>query len=160
MLNFDGISNLDGVYPPDTNGDVGPNNYVQWVNLHFQIFNKQGGSVYGPASGNTLWTGFGSPCETRNDGDPIALYDSIADRWIMGQFTAANPYGECIAVSTSGDPTGSYYRYFFPFSTSVFNDYPKLAIWPDGYYMTANRFGGLFHSFQDASAIYSTARNC
>ena len=54
IVNFDGVSNIDGVYPPDTNGDVGPNHYVQWVNLHFQIWNKSGVSLYGPAAGNTL----------------------------------------------------------------------------------------------------------
>src|SRR5207302_10392157 len=81
-------------------------------------------------------------CQSRNDGDPIALYDPMADRWLMAQFTAANPYGECVAVSTSSDPTGSWYRYFFQFSTTVFYDYPKLGVWPDGYYMGANRFTG------------------
>ncbi len=151
--NFDGVNNIDGVYPPDTNGDVGPNHYVQWVNLHFQIWNKSGVSVYGPAAGNTLWSGFGGSCQTRNDGDPVVLYDSIADRWVMTQFTASNPYGECIAVSTTPDPTGSYYRYFFQFSTSVFYDYPKLGVWPDGYYLSANRFGGVLQTFQGPSAI-------
>jgi hypothetical protein len=68
-LNFAGVSNLDGVYPPDTTGDVGPHNYVQWVNLHFQIFNKSGVSLLGPAAGNTLWSGFGGSCQTFNDGD-------------------------------------------------------------------------------------------
>ena len=153
IVNFEGVSNLDGVYPPDTNGDVGPNHYVQWVNLHFQIFNKQGGSVYGPAAGNTLWSGFGGPCQTSNSGDPIVLYDSMANRWVMGQFTASNPYGECIAISTTGDPTGTYYRYFFQFSNNTFYDYPKLGIWPDGYYLTANRFGGGGQTYQGASAI-------
>ncbi|MGB8645554.1 MAG: hypothetical protein WCF84_09970 [Anaerolineae bacterium] len=141
-VNFDGVSNLDGVYPPDTNGDVGPNHYVQWVNSHFQIFSKTGASLYGPAAGNTLWTGFGAPCETSNDGDPVALYDPMANRWVMSQFTASSPYGECVAVSTTGDPTGTWYRYFFQFSTTVFYDYPKLGIWPDGYYFTFNLFNG------------------
>ncbi len=149
--NFDGVPNIDGVYPPDTNGDVGPNHYVQMVNLHFQIWDKSGNSLYGPAASNTLWSGFGGPCETRNDGDPIVLYDPLADRWVMSQFTAANPYGECVAVSTTGDPTGTWYRYFFQFSTTVFYDYPKLGVWPDGYYLSANRFGTI--SFQGASAI-------
>jgi Putative Ig domain. len=151
--NFEGVSNLDGVYPPDTNGDVGPNDYVQWVNLHFQIFSKSGVSRYGPAAGNTLWSGFGGPCATQNAGDPIALYDPLADRWVMAQFTSSSPYGECVAVSTTSDPTGSYYRYFFQFSTSTFYDYPHLGVWSDGYYLSANRFGGLFGTFQGASAI-------
>jgi len=153
ISNFEGVSNLDGVYPPDTNGDVGPNNYVQWVNLHFQIFSKSGVSLYGPAAGNTLWSGFGGPCATQNAGDPIALYDPLADRWVMAQFTSSSPYGECVAVSTTGDPTGSYNRYFFQFSTSTFYDYPHLGVWSDGYYLSANRFGGLFGTFQGASAI-------
>ena len=151
IVNFAGLTNIDGLYPPDTNGDVGPNNYVQWVNSHFQVFSKTGASVYGPAAGNTIWSGFGGPCETRNDGDPVVLYDAFADRWLMTQFTAANPYGECVAVSVSGDPTGAYYRYFFQFSTTIFYDYPKLGVWPDGYYLSANRFNG--NTFAGASAI-------
>ncbi|HEX7975404.1 MAG TPA: hypothetical protein VF498_13430, partial [Anaerolineales bacterium] len=151
-INFEGVGNLDSVYPPDTNGDVGPNHYVQWINLHFQIWNKSGVSLYGPAAGNTLWSGFGGPCQTQNSGDPIALYDRLADRWVMAQFTSSSPYGECVAVSTTPDPTGSYYRYFFQFSTSTFYDYPKLGVWPDGYYLTANRFAGAL-LFSGASAI-------
>ncbi len=151
LQNFEGINNLDGVYPPDTNIDVGPNHVVEMVNLHFQIFNKSGTSLYGPALNNTLWTGFGAPCETRNDGDPVVLYDPIADRWILSQFAYKNPnYGECIAVSTSPDPTGSYYRYFFLLGTNVGYDYPKLGVWPDAYYLTANRFGPFY---EGASAI-------
>lgn len=150
ITNFDGVNNINGVYPPDTNMDVGPNHIVQWVNLSFQIFNKSGVSLYGPAAGNTIWSGFGGSCQTRNDGDPIVLYDPIADRWLMSQFTTSNPYGECVAISTTNDPTGSYYRYFFQFSTTQMYDYPKFGVWPDAYYMSANRFTA---TFQGASAI-------
>lgn len=146
VRNFEGVTNRNGVYPPDTNGDVGPNHYVQMVNLSLQIWNKSGVSVYGPVNGNTIWSGFGGSCQTRNDGDPVVLYDPIADRWLLSQFTAANPYGECVAISTSPDPTGSYYRYFFQFSTTVFYDYPHLGVWPDGYYLGANRFTGNTYS--------------
>lgn len=149
-VNFEGVGNLDGVYPPDTEGDVGLNHYVQWVNLHFQIWDKQGNSLYGPARGSTLWAGFGGPCEFSDDGDPVVLYDQLADRWLMSQFISTSPYGECVAISTTGDPTGSYYRYFFQFSDTQFYDYPKLAVWPDGYYFTANRFT---YMYLGASAI-------
>jgi hypothetical protein len=148
--NFEGIGNINGVYPPDPNGDIGKNHYVQMVNLSFQIWDKTGKSLYGPALTRTLWSGFGGLCESTNDGDPIVLYDELADRWIMSQFTLSSPYGECVAVSTSGDPTGSYYRYYFQFKSVVIYDYPKLGVWTDAYYLTANRFGS---SFQGASAI-------
>src|SRR6476620_6550595 len=52
------------------------------------------------------------------------------------------PTYQCIAVSTSGDPTGSYFRYAYQLSTNVFYDYPKFGVWPDGYYMSANRDPG------------------
>lgn len=155
--NFEGVTNRNGVYPPDTNGDVGPNHYVQIVNLSLQIFNKSGGTLYGPVNANTIWSGFGGSCQTRNDGDPIALYDSMADRWLIAQFTAANPYGECVAISTSPDPTGSYYRYFFQLSTTVFYDYPHLGVWPDGYYMGANRFTG--NTYSGGAAIVFNRAN-
>ena len=75
--------------PPDTNGEVGPNHYVQMVNTAFQIWNKTGQSLYGPANINSSGSGFGGVCETRNDGDPIVLYDQIANRWLISQFTSA-----------------------------------------------------------------------
>src|SRR5574341_192984 len=142
--NFEGVSNVDGVLPPDPNGAVGPSHYVQWVNLSFAVFSKSGDLLYGPAAGNTLWTGFGGPCEERNDGDPIALYDRQADRWVMTQLALENgysgPFWQCVAVSQTGDPTGAYYRYAFKIHDTKVNDYPKLAVWSDGYYLTVNQF--------------------
>jgi hypothetical protein len=78
VMNFEGVSNVNSVYPPDTQGDIGPNHYIQWVNLSFEIWsidkvNRTATSVYGPAAGKTLWSGFGGPCETSNSGDPITF---------------------------------------------------------------------------------------
>ncbi len=137
--NFEGVPNLDGFYPPDTVGDVGPNHYVQWVLKHFQIFDKNGTSLYGPAPSNTLWSGFGGPCETGINGDPFVVYDPISDRWFFSQHTMTSPFGQCVAVSVGADPLGSYYRYFFSLSATLNYDYPKFGVWPDGYYMTGNK---------------------
>jgi hypothetical protein len=142
--NFEGINvfGASGI-PPDPNGDVGPNHYVQFVNFAFQIWNKSGTSLYGPAPGLTLWSGFGGPCQTGNGGyptgDSIALYDSIADRWLMSEIVVtSNPSTnhQCIAISTGPDPTGAFYRY--DFVLPELNDYPKFGVWPDAYYMSYN----------------------
>jgi hypothetical protein len=137
-LNFDGIGvGLPGFSvssaPPDTNGAVGSTQYVQWVNTSFAVFNKSTGAVvFGPAAGDTLWQGFGGPCEANNDGDPIANYDKKANRWLMTQFSVSGgQFFQCVAVSTSSDATGSYRRFAYQFTD--FNDYPKAGVWPDGY---------------------------
>ena len=138
------------VAPPDTTGDVGPNHYVQWVNLRYAVYtlsrdasnNITGFNLVSgfPKQGNVVWQGFGGRCQTDNDGDPIVQYDQLADRWILTQFAvSATPYTQCVAVSTSPDPTGTYFRYSFSYSRS-FNDYPKMGVWPDGYYITYNMF--------------------
>jgi hypothetical protein len=144
-LNFDGISALETVasggpfVPPDTNGAVGATQFVQWVNVTFEIFDKNTGAiVMGPTSGNAFWKGFGGPCETRNDGDIVIQYDKAADRWIAAQPVFVAPFMYCLAVSTTSDATGSYNRYAFPLPN--FPDYPKLGVWPDGYYATFNMF--------------------
>ncbi|HEY4666927.1 MAG TPA: hypothetical protein VIH26_06450, partial [Anaerolineales bacterium] len=115
--NFEGINNVNGVLPPDTNGDVGPNHYVQIVNLSFAIWDKSGNLLYGPANTNTLWQAGGGVCATNNNGDPIVLYDHLADRWLISQFALPNilfglgPFYQCIAVSQTPDPTGAYHLY-------------------------------------------------
>ncbi|NBD35243.1 MAG: hypothetical protein GVY30_04500, partial [Chloroflexi bacterium] len=148
---FEGIGNISGVAPPDTQGDIGYDPatgrkyYVQWVNLDWGVWDvttpTEAALIYGPADGNAIWTGFGGPCETMNDGDPITLFDPFAHRWLMTQFAvSAEPYYECVAVSATADPTGSWHRYAFEVSPDKMNDYPKFGVWPDAYYMTANQF--------------------
>jgi hypothetical protein len=146
-LNFAGVGNGDygfapNAAPPDTEGTVGATQYVQWVNESFAVFNKSTGAlVFGPVAGNTLWSGFGGGCQTNNDGDPIVQYDKAANRWIFTQFSVSTtPYLQCVAVSTTSDATGSYARYSF--SQPNFPDYPKLGVWPDGYYISFNMFSG------------------
>jgi hypothetical protein len=119
---------------------------VQAVNTDYAVFNKATGAVVlGPFNINTIWTGAGGRCESQNDGDPIVMYDSTNDRWMISQFYLFGigpntEYGQCIAVSQSGDPTGSWHRYEFMWSKTVLNDYPHFGIWPDGLYMAANQF--------------------
>jgi hypothetical protein len=146
-LGFEGLGN--GQYgfsvtgaPPDTEGTVGATQYVQWVNTSFAVFNKSTGTlIAGPTAGNTLWSGFGGGCQTNNDGDPIVLYDKLAQRWVFSQFSVSTtPYLQCIAVSTTSDATGTYNRYSFQYSN--FDDYPKMSVWPDAYYETFNMFAG------------------
>jgi hypothetical protein len=140
IISFDGNSNLCGCSPPDPNGAVGPNNVVTMANLHFQIFDKSGNSLFGPAANNTLWSGFGGDCQTDNAGDPVVLYDQLADRWILTQFTSSGPtFFECVAVSQTSDPTGSYFRYAISTGNN-FPDYPKGGVWPDAYYFSTREF--------------------
>src|SRR5437868_12274547 len=143
IISFDGNSNLCGCSPPDPNGAVGPNHVVTMANLHFQIFNKSGTSLFGPAANNTLWSGFGGGCQTSNSGDPVVLYDQLADRWLLSQFTASAPYLQCVALSQTNDPTGAYYRWAFLVGNgNNFGDYPKAAMWPDAYYFSTREFAG------------------
>ncbi len=132
-----------GATPPDPVGAVGPNHYVAMANTRFAVYDKSGTLLMGPSTIKTLWSGFGGNCETRNDGDPIILYDQLADRWLLTQFTTRSPYYNCVALSTSGDPTGSYYRWAFT-ANGNFPDYPKYGMWPDAYYISTREFSGSF----------------
>ena len=89
-VNFAGISNLQGYAPPDTVGAVGPNHYVQMVNVLFAIYSKTGQTLVSPRPIQTLFEGSGTHCTNRNDGDPIVLYDKWADRWVLSQFTTVS----------------------------------------------------------------------
>src|SRR5258708_6263088 len=145
---FDGMAQGDacgGCIPPDPDGAIGPNNYVEMVNSAFAVYSKTGTLLSGPTNINQLFQGLpaGVPCRVDNDGDPIVVYDHLANRWVLTQFAVnggSGPFDECIAVSQTGDPTGAYFVYDFHRSDTIFHDYPKFGVWPDAYYETTNEF--------------------
>ena len=160
LRNFNGIP-FPGVgcncAPPDTNGAVGQTQYVQIVNEGFQVFDKAtGSSLLGPNSISSIWTGFGGACEAGGSGDPVVLYDHLANRWMITQFASATGgtpiTDECVAISTTADATGTYARYGFHLGSNFF-DYPHLSVWPDGYYMSMNVFNSTGTSYLGPQAF-------
>ncbi|MCI0550892.1 MAG: hypothetical protein L0287_08050 [Anaerolineae bacterium] len=161
IVNFEGLSNQDNfnvfgfrVNPPDPNGEVGPNHYVEMINLVFAVYSKTGTLLLGPADTGSLWAGFPIEDCTDPSGDPIVVYDQFTDRWFLSQFTTRGfvdpslPFFDCVAVSQTGDPTGAYFRYAFitqpdPDGGFFFPDYPKYGVWRDTLIMTTRDFGSV-----------------
>jgi hypothetical protein len=132
LQNFQGSNQgQSGYLPPDPTGAVGPDHYVHSVNSIVKIFDKTGNLVYGPISlGGFL--GISS-----NNGDPIVMYDQLADRWFVSEFgNLGGDLGLAVGVSVTNDPTGAYNVYQFDMGS--FPDYPHYGLWHDGYYGTAN----------------------
>ncbi len=159
-LSFNGILSNDLLttygttsMPPDTVGDVGPNNYVQATNFgNFRVFDKSGTPLTAIAKISSIFAGLpaSDQCRTADNGDPVVNYDPLADRWLISQFYVNRPgFGQCIAVSQTGDPTGAWYAYNFPSPAGNFPDYPHWAVWTDGYYLTT-------HEFNAAGTAYVT----
>ena len=130
---------LDGNFAADSSGAVGPNHYVHSANFGFKIFDKSGNVLVPTSPTAAFWAGF-APCGG-GWSDTVILYDRAADRFFVSRFAqdAAKNWYQCFAISSTPDPTGSYNRYAFLVSATEFNDYPKFGIWPDAYYMTAQR---------------------
>src|SRR5690606_14474004 len=129
-----------------TNGDVDEQYYIQWVNGSWAVYDKVSGAlVSGPTPGNSFWAGFGGKCETTNSGDPLVVYDQVAGRWVMSQFVTSTPFAQCVAVSTSSDPLGTYYQYEVQWPNR-FRDYGELGVWTgeagtqDAYLLTTHEF--------------------
>jgi hypothetical protein len=157
-VNFDGIdlaASLCGCSPPDTDGDVGASNYIQAVNVAFEIWDKTGTVLQATTTFNTLWGSGGSnPCtNAKHFGDPFVFYDHVADRWVLTDFAFGTagpntvpPYYECIAVSKTSDPvSGGWWLYAIQADTTNtdwLNDYPKFGMWPDAWYVSYNMFCG------------------
>jgi hypothetical protein len=137
-----------GASPSDSNGSVGNNQFVETVNIRYQAWSLNRAtnvatSVLGPTSISTLWSGFGGACQAQNSGDPIVLYDKLANRWLISQFTStasSGTYYQCVALSTTANATGSYYRWAFAVPNGHFGDYPHFGAWTDAYYMMAHAF--------------------
>lgn len=161
--NFEGLGQgfpgftLNGA-PPDPDAAVGATQVIQVVNSALAVFSKTGATVLGSTTINTLWSGFGGPCETTNSSsDATVRYDNLAGRWVVTQpvFPPSGPNYQCVAVSTSSDATGTYNRYAYQFST--FPDYPKISVWPDAYYVTYNMFDSAGNRFGEVCAMDRSA---
>jgi hypothetical protein len=150
-LRFKGIGNpfaCGGCSPPDTNGDVGLNEYVQIVNTtKIGVYDKATGKQLSVFDLATLWTD-GGPC-TDDVGDPVAVFDAMAQRWIFTQL--ASPHHVCIAVSQTSDPLGAYYLYLF--DVTDFPDYFKIGVWSDAYLGTANQTSYAAFAFDRAKML-------
>jgi hypothetical protein len=160
-----GPGNAGTSVPPDTNGDVSPTHFIQWLNTRWAIFDKTGTRLTASAPGNSFFVGFGGRCETTNSGDPIALWDDKAQRWVMSQFTTgptvAVPARQCFAISTTSDPLGTYYRYEFLWpadtaATAVFGDYPHIGIWHEAG-GRQNAYTMVTHEFSATSVFFGAA---
>jgi len=133
-------TSFTGVVPPDPVGDVGANHYIQMVNASagsvFSIYNKSGGLISGPTVLSTLWTS-GGACAS-GSGDPIVLYDTLAQRWLMSEFASSGNH-LCVYISQTSDPVAGGW-FLYDFNVPQFPDYPKYAVWPDAYYVSSNEF--------------------
>lgn len=154
LRNFTGISYASGGsgWPPDPVGDVGPSHYLQAVNTSLGIYAKDTGQELYLQTFNTFFTGpLDTPCDTHNRGDPVVVYDPIVGRWLVADFAwglghdNTGPFYQCLAVSQGPDPLlDGWYFYALRADTEAMlgylNDYPKVGVWSDGWYMTANMF--------------------
>ena len=173
LLTFEGTDRVGSgcnCRPPDTNGDVGPNHYVQTVNTGFRVFDKSGNPLTPFTTYNSFFAmlGTSTPCgNNQNDGDPFVFYDQIADRWVVSDFAfpgfpGPGPFYECIGVSQTPDPVaGGWFYYAVPNNPlNALNDYPKLALWNSGgspaqnaYFLTQNLFDGPSQAFEGVSVF-------
>ncbi len=155
VLNFEGIGNVNAIITADPNGDIGLDHYVQTVNNSFAVWDKSGNLLYGPVDNQTIWESLPGPWNTYLWSDPVFNYDQLADRWVISSLSYNSnltDFYTMIAVSTTNDPLGSYYCYAYHF-LDLLNDYPKLSVWSNGYYVTYNIWGGSANS----TFLYSLA---
>ncbi len=154
VASFDGLdfATWGAGHPPDTVGDVGPTYFIQAINTSIGVYNKSGGQVAAFTFNTFMSQGhFGNLCDTNNFGDPVVLYDTFEDRWVITDFAfqidgsgnILNPPGtfQCYAVSKTGDPVSGGWNFYSIHLVGGLGDYPKFGIWPDGIYMSANVFG-------------------
>jgi hypothetical protein len=171
LLTFEGgaAAQFCGCAPPDSDGDVGPNHYVEAINQAFAVFDKSGNMLAGPITYDAFFAplGGGTPCGAgQNGGDPFVMYDQQADRWVMTDFAfpsfPGSSFWECIGVSQSPDPVAGPWALYAiqvdPANPTFLGDYPKLAIWNDGgtqnaYFLTMN----LFASFTEFDGVRAYA---
>jgi hypothetical protein len=160
--NFAGHSASEGLRPPDTHGAVGITHFVEVTNSHIDMYTRippaPGGTAGLPlAKSVTLATFFGYT--TRTLFDPRVVYDSTWNRWIVtadAVAESATVQRFFIAVSTTADPTATFFIYNLNvnfFGNNNVWDFPQLGIDQDAVLFTANIFSGTTFLGADFFAI-------
>jgi hypothetical protein len=157
LVSFDGVSEVEsgcGCLPPDPDGDVGPNHFIQSVNTSIKIYDKTGTVLAAAKTYNSFFSALGpsTPCgNNENRGDGVVFYDHLADRWVVSDMAfptfPGTSFYQCFGVSKGSDPvSGGWWLYALqvdPSNPANLGDYPKFGLWPDAYYMTVNLFSDL-----------------
>ena len=147
-LSFEGLG--QGQYgftvqaaPPDTNGAVGATQYVQWVNSKFIVFDKDDGreAPWAACRQHTLgkfWWRVPNQQQRRSRGPVRQIGEPMGHEPILG-------FHHCLICSALRCHRlqmrrAAWYRYSFSYGNTLFDDYPKMAVWPDAYYETFNMF--------------------
>ncbi len=137
-----------GVNPPDTVGDIGPNYFIQSINggggALYTIYDKTNGAL---VAGPTAMDSLGSGSCAGGLGDPVVVYDTLANRWVLAEFSGSGN-NICVYVSRTADPiSGGWFAYGF--TAPNFPDYFKIGVWHDAYYVGSN---------ENSPAIYALDR--
>jgi hypothetical protein len=136
----------------DPNGAVGTKQYMEWVNLYYQAYDKTTFAPVwaAPQAGNLPWQISLMPNCYNLSGDGLVVFDRIASRWIIAAhgMPGGGQYYYCVAISNTDDLTSStlsWYTYEFPLTPMLgknslghvyFPDWPKWGTWPNGYYVS------------------------
>ena len=145
LVNIEGARS--GSNPHDPNGEVGIDYFVQAINggggTQYTFYNKADASV---AAGPFTLDALGSGACSSGLGDPIVLFDELANRWLLSEFSAAGNV-LCVYVAQTADPIGGGY-FGYTFSTPSFPDYPKYGVWHDAYYVGTNEASSALYAFE------------
>jgi hypothetical protein len=145
-----GNCSFQGFDASDDSGAVGFDHYVQVVNAAIVVYDKSGNVLAGPVSTTTFWENQPACCQGGLCGsDAVVRFDRYANRWVISHPDANLPYGGglCVAISQTSDPTGPYDLYVFDVDNianglfGFFNDYAKIAVFPDAYYAIGDPHG-------------------
>ncbi|GAA0872594.1 hypothetical protein GCM10009117_17410 [Gangjinia marincola] len=121
--------------PTDPSLAVGPNHVFVVFNTGYVIYDKEGNNLAGPFAPNPSIFPNGGCC------DLTVSYDNAADRWVLSFLGG----GAQIAVSDGPDPVTSGWNVY---NINTINDYQKLSVWSDGYYMTDQSNGNRVYALE------------
>ncbi len=138
-------ANESAYVPPDCNGAVGPNHFVEFINGLFSVYNKATGGRVLIMTDLDFWSQAGVNLPSGWDvSDPRLIYDPSVQRWIAAQidfgFDASNHF--LLAISASADPTGPWKGLFIPVDPSgaTSADFTTLGLDAQAVYLAADMF--------------------
>jgi hypothetical protein len=130
--------NVSGFIPPDPDGAIGPDQFVELINGAYTVYDRSG-AVRARTSLDQFWRNAGVTLAGNFTGDPRIIYDQPSGRWFASSLDGTSSGNRLlVGVSNDANPLDGWKGFSFQAAPGTSADFDMLGVNQSSVYISAN----------------------